>query len=164
MSGTGAFLISTLTLLLLSSCARGGPGRPPEIRYGQDVCEQCGMIISDERYAPAYVTTGGTARKFDDIGDMATYHASHREDVALFWVHDSDSREWMRAETAHYVFAVGVRTPMSHGLAAYSTTERAAQVAAQMDGSLLEWDGLLEKYGAPGGAGQAAGETAVASP
>ncbi len=41
--------------LLAAGCAQGTAEiKPPEIRYGEDVCVECKMIISDPRFAAAY--------------------------------------------------------------------------------------------------------------
>ena len=41
-----------------AACAAEGDPRPPEIAYGHDMCELCGMIISDPRFAAAMISGG----------------------------------------------------------------------------------------------------------
>lgn len=44
------FLILTMIGLYLLGCAPAfDRDQPPEIRYGEDICDQCGMIISTLR-------------------------------------------------------------------------------------------------------------------
>jgi copper chaperone NosL len=102
---------------------------PPDIRYGQDVCDQCKMIISEENAAAAYWTSSGEARRFDDIGGMLLHHLEREEEVAAFWVHDSYSGDWLRAEEATIVMNAGVETPMGFGLAAFADPARADALA-----------------------------------
>ncbi|MCB0082360.1 MAG: hypothetical protein KDE47_15580, partial [Caldilineaceae bacterium] len=41
--------------LIVSACARGdAKPNPPAIRYGEDACAECNMIINDVRYAAGY--------------------------------------------------------------------------------------------------------------
>jgi copper chaperone NosL len=126
------------------SGAKGGIDEPPSLRLGVDICAQCGMIISDERFAAAYTTTGRTHRLFDDIGDMALYHSTHREDVARFWVHDFESLEWLDAERAWYVRSDGIMTPMGHGVAAYATLQSAQAAVERVGGNVLEWQQIID--------------------
>ena len=59
-------------LVLLTACGQDAPAGPPTVRYGQDPCAGCGMIISDDRFAAAWVDPAGEAapRLFDDGGGM----------------------------------------------------------------------------------------------
>ncbi|UCC51087.1 MAG: hypothetical protein JSV68_18550, partial [Anaerolineaceae bacterium] len=60
-------IFTTLALFLFVGCGQTtNLEEPPQIVYGQDVCERCGMIISEEKFAAAYWTAGGEARRFDD--------------------------------------------------------------------------------------------------
>ncbi len=73
------------------------------------------MIISDPRFAAAYVTSAGDARLFDDIGDMLVYDQRMGEAVHAYWVHDLHSEAWARAETATFVTQSNLNTPMGWG-------------------------------------------------
>ena len=117
-------------LLVLAACGSGSNlDEPPEIFYGEDICDHCNMIISEPRYAASYLTTDGTTRRFDDTGGLFLYHAEHNEDVHAFWVHDYESEEWIRAESAFYVITSDVYTPMDHGVFAFGDEAGAAEFA-----------------------------------
>lgn len=155
-------VLATLALLFAlgaAGCGSGSPeAKPPEIRYGQDVCDHCGMLISDERFAAGYVTAGGETRRFDDIGDLLAYDAERDEDVAAYWVHDYDSRAWVRAEDAWFLSAAGVTTPMASGLVAFAERSRADGLAASDGGDVMPWEELLTRFAAgdvgPGSMGE----------
>jgi len=128
-------LLAALTLLLLAGCGQtANVEEPPEIVYGQDVCERCGMIISEEKYAAAYWTEGGEARRFDDIGGMLAYNSELSEDVASYWVHDFANGEWIRAEGAYYVLTSDLMTPMGFGIAAFADEQQALALAYGQEG------------------------------
>jgi nitrous oxide reductase accessory protein NosL len=105
------------------------------------------MIISEERYAAAYVTQDGHGHAFDDIGDMLRAHQEMQEEVTAFFVHDYEDWAWIRAETAHYVLSSHLTTPMASGLAAFGTPEEAQALAAELEESqLLTFDELKTHY------------------
>jgi copper chaperone NosL len=115
---------------------------PPEIVYGEDVCEHCSMIINEARYAAAYVTSDGEPHRFDDIGGMLARHEEAAEEVVVFWVHDFDSEEWLKAEEAHFVKGDHI-TPMGFGITAFAERERAEAWAAEQGGMVMAFADLL---------------------
>jgi len=124
------------------------PLAPPEIVYGEDVCDQCGMIIMEARFAAAMVVEGERgpeSRIFDDIGEMVAYGREHPDVVVrASYVHDHDTLEWLDAHEAHLVHASELVTPMGHGLAAFADPERAVAFAAERGGRAVTLDGLLD--------------------
>ncbi len=146
-------LLFVLTGTLTGCGPDTDPLAPPEIRYGEDVCDACQMIISDPRFAAATVVEvdgASQARRFDDIGDLLEYHREDPDLVVLAWyVHDYDSEAWLDARRAHYVRAEGIRSPMGFGLAAFAEPERAEAFAAEMAGEVLDFETLLGRP--PGG-------------
>jgi copper chaperone NosL len=141
----------SVAALLPAACGGGGAIEPPQIRYGEDVCVECMMIISDERSASAYLhrdDRGRIATKlFDDIGDMLIHAATHTEDDVVAWyVHDYQSREWLDATTAVYVHSDAIHTPMAMGLAAVADGAAAEALAASTEGEVLTWQDLRGQY------------------
>lgn len=140
-----AFGMLTMFMLLSACGAAIDFDAPPEIRYGEDICEHCNMIISEDRFAGAYYTVDGEQRLFDDLGGMATYYNLNQEDVAQFWVHDYETKEWLDAASAF--FAGGeFYTPMSFGIVAFSTAEQAEAFAAENDGMLMTFDEYIAHF------------------
>lgn len=155
--------VSILVILLtLAACAQGDTVvTPPEIRYGEDICAACNMIISDPRFAAAYVHQLGPGRYqstvFDDIGDMLIHAEKHPEHTVVRWyVHDYTTEEWLDATQAHFVFSNRLNTPMGHGIAAHTGLASAEAMARELDGQVLDWNGLLAQrqagklHGSPG--------------
>jgi copper chaperone NosL len=139
----GILFLFMIVLLTVSACASGpNLDEPPDIRYGEDVCDRCIMIINEARYASAYVTETGEIRRFDDIGGMVAYKDELGEDVAVYWVHDYETEEWLKAEEAVYVKSQQ-QTPMGFGIVAFSERERAEVWADQHDGAVLTFAGLF---------------------
>jgi copper chaperone NosL len=146
-------LILTAALLLIGSVACSIEidfDTPPEIAYGEEVCEECGMIISEARFAAAYVTTDGDVRKFDDPGGMIDHHLRDQEDVAVFWLHDFDSAEWIRSENAVLLAAEEIQTPMGHGVVAFGDQARVRAYAGLLEhgdeDQLRPWNETLKAF------------------
>lgn len=137
-----AFLVLTVAATV-TGCQSAAEG-PPQIRYGRDTCDQCGMVISEARFAAAYLTRQW--RLFDDIGDMLVFYTSHREDVAIFWVHDYDTGEWLEADRAFFVFSRALQTPMGHGIVAVAGREQADRLVGQIAGEILMFAEVLARF------------------
>jgi copper chaperone NosL len=132
--------------LTLAGCARQeAADQPPPIRYGEDVCTACNMIINEAPYAAAYRTTAGEVRLFDDLGELAAYHRQQREPVRAFFVHHYETQEWLRAETAFFVATRTLRTPMGYGIAAVASEPEAQALAQRLDGKVVGFPDFLEQ-------------------
>lgn len=138
----GALIL--LVAIVLGACAPQSDGpQPPDIAYGQDVCDECGMLIDEPGFAAASLTTDRVMSKFDDIGDMLVYHARRPElGVRAWFVHDHDSEEWIRGETAFYVLSSRIASPMGHGIAAFRDRSAAEAFAGEIGASVLTFDAL----------------------
>ncbi len=136
-------LLVALALATVACTPDTAEGGPPEIAYGRDLCMQCGMIISEVRYAAAYRLADGTERVFDDLGGLLTYGTEHAElDTADVWVHDVDTEEWIPASQAWYVITGDSRTPMGYGIVAFADPARASAAAAELGTEPLSWTDL----------------------
>jgi copper chaperone NosL len=129
--------------VLMTACSSSpNLDEPPTILYGEDVCDHCMMIINEARYATAYSTGDGETRRFDDIGGMIRYDLDSGEDVVAYWVHDFETEEWLKAESAFYVEDDNLHTPMGFGIIAFDSQERAESWAALQGGMLMTFSEL----------------------
>lgn len=141
------FLLLT-TLLFTAACNSNASAEPapPTIHYGEDLCQFCNMIISEERFAAGYLTQDGEERIFDDVGGMFRYHLQEQDDVMAFFVHDYEERSWIRAETAYYVLSEELPTPMLFGIVACAELEKAELIASRSGGEVLTFDEVMAHY------------------
>jgi copper chaperone NosL len=124
--------LAALVVLLATGCPSGGGERgPPALRYGEDACDECHMLINEARYAAAYATPAGEERRFDDVGDLLAYQQRTGEEAEGVWVHDLDDAGWVAARDARFVKAPDVTTPMGSGIVAFRDPARARSFAAQ---------------------------------
>jgi copper chaperone NosL len=144
--------VSVILLLVLAmlvgACAEGQTVvEPPVIRYGEDRCAHCGMIISDARFAAGYLYEVGEGRYqsviFDDIGDMVHYAAEQDgQTIRAWYVHDYASEAWLDALQAHYVVSEEIQSPMGYGVAAFDTVAAAEALAVEKNGGVIDWRAL----------------------
>ena len=144
-------IISFLPILvLLTIAACGGDANaepvPPQIHYGEDVCEFCGMIVSEERFAGGYTTSDGQQHIFDDIGDMVQAYLQNGGNIAAAFVHDYNDHTWIKAETAYYVQNKDFPTPMLSGIAAFTKQEQANAFANEQGGNVFNFEEMLAEY------------------
>ena len=138
--------------LILGGCDEGDSVAPPRIQYGDAVCDQCNMIISDERYAAGLVVEVEPGRYehriFDDIGDLLVYEQEHVDEltVAAYYVHDYGSKEWIDGRSAFYISSDELLTPMGFGLAAAAQEPEAQALADEWNGVVLTFDELHAQF------------------
>jgi copper chaperone NosL len=141
--------ILTLVLAVFAVAACGGSGDssgPPEIAEGRTICDECGMIIDEIRFASSYRSIDGGELHFDDIGDMLAH--GHREGElgdAEIWVYDFESRDPIVAEDATFVLSGEVATPMAWGVVAFASADDAHELADDVDGTVVGWSALVER-------------------
>ena len=151
MSGTrrAAFLTACLCVAAVG-CEDAPSIAPPNILLGQDVCDVCGMIISDDRYAAGLVVGndgGYETRAFDDIGCLLAYEDEHPDEaVAARYVHDFRTRTWRDADTAAYLHSGHLHTPMAFGLAALATEADAHTLAGEYPGDVLDFPAVRDRF------------------
>lgn len=146
-----SLLLLMVVGLFLAACTRGETtAKPPVIRYGEDLCTECNMIISEPRYAAGYAYESSAGRyeslAFDDIGDLVAHMAKHPEYKIVAWyVHDYESEEWLDATTAFYVVSAQIASPMGHGISAHATRAAAEQLQQTKGGAVYDWSELVEQ-------------------
>jgi copper chaperone NosL len=133
-----------LVVFLAASC-QSSPNfeEPPEIRYGEDTCDRCSMIINEARYAASFVTGTGDVYRFEEIGEMLAYVAEQPRNVTVFWVHDYDTEKWLKAREAFFVAGTGLRTPMGFGIVAVGEQVRAESLAVEKEAAVYSFETLM---------------------
>ncbi len=117
----------------------------PKVKYGEDSCVHCTMVISDDRFAAAWREGTKRERYFDDVGCMVAYTKSRRPpEGTVFFVRDFAADLWIDAESAFYMVAPGIKSPMSYDIAAFASQEAATTNERTRDGQPQTWAGLLD--------------------
>lgn len=102
--------------MLVSGCAAEKVSHP-EIIPDISSCSECGMLISDIRFA-AYLKSE-RIEIFDDVGCMATFVISNQIQPEIIEVKDYDNSEWIHATEAVFIKTKSIRTPMNYNFTAF---------------------------------------------
>jgi nitrous oxide reductase accessory protein NosL len=141
-----------VVVVALGGCSQSVPVAPPLIHYGQDLCDVCSMIITDDRFAAAMVCEGPKgreARAFDDVGCLIHDETLNPDRVVEGrWVRDFRSDRWLVAGTAVYLQSEQLHSPMAFGLAACENRETAQRLAEEFPGELLDLDTARRRFDA----------------
>jgi copper chaperone NosL len=133
------WLLLASCYLSLASCGDVPTLDPPDVRWGQDVCVECGMILSDGRYASAAVAIQNGERQiylYDDVGEMMA-HPPKTKGSLKYWARDIQTQEWIDAATAYYVKSRDLHTPMGYGVVALADTQKAQELRDITNGLFL---------------------------
>ena len=125
------FIFFTMLGLVLSACTGELETGPVEVRWDQNNCERCRMMLSD-RYFAAQIRYFPEAKrsmvvKFDDIGCATLWLKDQQwknDPETQIWVTDHRNGEWIDARKATYIRKNN--SPMGYDLG--------AQVEAEADG------------------------------
>ncbi len=144
---TYALLFAAALLLFVTGCSKkSNEPEPPEIRLGEDACDECRMIINEQRFAAAITTANGEVRRFDDIGGMLIYDKKHNEDVARYWVSSYTSDKWLNAAEAYFISSKSkeLDTPMAYGIIAVENESEASELSKEYDGKVMNFKQIRE--------------------
>ena len=129
---------------LLLGCGGESADAPPTVLLGESICAECGMILSDERFATATIIDGERgpeARLFDDFNCQAIYESSHLEEpIVARWSHDYTTRAWLHTEHAVFVRSPRLMAPMASDVAAVSSRSAAEALAKDVEGEILTFE------------------------
>lgn len=122
-------------LLVAALLVLGCTSAPPQIALDLDECRFCRMIISDERFASAAITSGGRTVRFDSIECLAGWVAAEDEPPRALWVTDRDRPGTLiPADEARFAKVAGEHTPMGGGWQGFR--------AAEAPPAAIAWDSL----------------------
>lgn len=125
-------------IALTTACGARAEG-PPAIELDRTACAQCGMLVSDIRFAAAYRTQGGESRVFDDIGCLRqAVHTSPERRPAAFWFHDAVHGGWLDGRRSLFVVSPDIHTPMGGGILAFEDPAAAAREASARGGRVVD--------------------------
>ncbi len=135
----------------LSGCGERNDAGPPTIRLGDSVCDECNMIISDERWATATIVAGprgSEPRLFDDFNCQVGYEVEHTNtEILARWSHDHATGEWVSTEQAFFLISGELRTPMGSMVAAFTSEPGAEAASLEWPGEVLTFEAAWKRLG-----------------
>ena len=131
--------ILLVIVMLSASCSEDNKKGPVDIQYGQDICERCKMIISEERFSSQLISEKGDVYNFDDIGGMLLYLAEKNisPENSKIYVKDFNTGKWLAGDDAVFIITEDIRTPMNYGIIAFSDRKSAVETVSSHGGRLV---------------------------
>ena len=121
-------LLSAVLTLLLTACSGEPETGPVGVKWDQNNCERCRMMLSDRYFAAQirYFPEAKRSRvvKFDDIGCATLWLKDQQwknDPETQIWVTDHRSGEWIDARKATYIRKNN--SPMGYDLGAQAEAE-----------------------------------------
>ena len=121
-------LLYAMLVLVLFACSGGPETGPVEVRWDQNNCERCRMMLSDPRFAAQIRYFPEAKRsvvvKFDDIGCATLWLKDQqwKEDPKTqIWVADHLGGDWLDARQATYIHKKN--SPMGYDLGAQAEAD-----------------------------------------
>lgn len=133
-----------LVLLFLNVCSKS----PDPINYGQDECEFCRMLITDNKFGAEIVSDKGKPYKFDSIECLVGFALA--KNLAGDQTHDflvadfSNPGNFTAARNASYVHNDNFRSPMGLNVSAFDSEISRQKFVAENGGDLLYWVEVIE--------------------
>ena len=137
--------------MLLASCEQGRLTGPPEVLQGRTECAECGMLINEDRCCSGILVEREGRREalaFDDFGCQIIAERDRAAEFSVVerWVKDYDTRQWVEAGVASFLYPAGVRTPMNTGIVAFADAESARRLAESSGGNVLGLEAVMTEY------------------
>jgi len=134
--------LGLLAAVGLAACA---PAGPQPIVLGQDACDYCRMTIADARYGGEAITATGRIHKFDGIECLAGYlRTAPPGTVKAAYVIDlQHPGTFVPAESAGYLKAALIRSPMGKSLVGFTSAQAAEEQRAMLGGRVMTWAEVL---------------------
>ncbi|MCS0674039.1 nitrous oxide reductase accessory protein NosL [Cytobacillus firmus] len=136
-------LLMAILVILLSACSSSA-SEPAEIKQNRDSCNNCNMGIAELQSAAQLILKSGEPVLFDDIGCMTQYIQTENPEYDAAFVHDYHSREWISFEASSFIQNGHIESPMSYGIAAFESLEKAEEYQKKNGGTVYSKDGLLK--------------------
>ena len=130
-----------ISIIALFGCSGSDSSGPPDVRVGQAICKECGMMLSDERFVFATMIQGDRGREplvFDDSICQHNYETQHTDLVILErWARDYVSHDWIPESTAYCVRSDQIKTPMAAHVAFFATKADAESLAKELGSEVI---------------------------
>lgn len=115
--------------LILCSCT-SSETKPTDI-YPEDICSQCRMAISDQRFAAEIISDQNEVFKFDDLACMENFrNTSHNVKALGVFVKDYPSKSWIPLSRS-IIVETDLASPMGSGKVAFSDSAAAGKFARE---------------------------------
>jgi copper chaperone NosL len=138
------WVFSIAAVLLIFTGCSSKAALPAEIKVNQDECDTCHMGIQDLESAAQIILNDGKPLLFDDIGCLFVYLQEEQPEYEAAFVHDFQTKEWISLDKSTFVQDEGIESPMSYGIAAFETAEKASDFQKNDGGTIYTKEELKD--------------------
>ena len=119
-----------------------------DIKFDQDRCDFCGMIISDRLHAAKAVDLEGRVYKFDAIEGLINFLKTREESnfQKLFVADYANGGELTEAQSAYYLKSKNIPSPMGAFLTGFSEERQALQTQREKGGEVYNWEEIKFRF------------------
>lgn len=139
-------VFSLFVLLLMLGCSSG----PEPLRYGEDACHHCKMVLADQKFGAELVTTKGKLYKFDDLNCMINFLnegvVGERDIQHRLVIDFTAPGKLIDAGNAFYVKSRLVKSPMASQVAAFEQYDSMEKYKRELQGIYLTWGELITQF------------------
>lgn len=136
------------SLLIITFFFTGCKVEPEPIYFGEDICDHCRMMISDNRYGAELITDKGKIFKYDSIECLIDYALEKNligdENQNFLVIDFSNPERLINARTAFYVHNENVRSPMGLNVSAFENESAVKNFLLTKGGKQLSWLEVIE--------------------
>ncbi|GGK27021.1 hypothetical protein GCM10010965_19750 [Caldalkalibacillus thermarum] len=141
-------VLSLLALILVTAACQEKELPQPQAITELDQCEVCHMMVPDDYNTTQIILENGRVLKFDDIGCMFEWEKTHGDDdIAVRYVRDYLTEEWIVLEEAVFAYDSSFVTAMAYNVLSFKHQDEAEQfIEEQGTGVLLTVDDLYNHH------------------
>jgi copper chaperone NosL len=139
------FLTCYITSLFLISCSTN----PEPIKFGKDDCNNCKMILADNKFGAEIVTTKGKVYKFDDVNCLIKFKDNEMQNIEfahILVIDYANPENLINAKDAFYLKSPQINSPMASNIAAFETKDEMEAVEKELGGIYMTWGELVTEY------------------
>lgn len=135
-----SILILLVLFFFICSCEQT---KPDAIKINSDNCDNCGMTISNARFASILFTKKGRTYKFDDITCLLDYKNDNKEKTsgaALYVSNFLNDKQLLPVETAIFIKGDNLKSPMGGNIAAFENKKSADTYKVDFAAEYTDWN------------------------
>ena len=137
-----------VALLLLAMAFTSCQTQPQPFAFGKDICDDCKMTIMDPKFGGEIITKKGRIYKFDDshcmVHFLKTGAVKENQIAQEVFINHDNSKDFLNVNSSFFVVSDQLKSPMNGNAACFPTRDIAEQKAKQLNGTVKNWDQLVQ--------------------
>jgi copper chaperone NosL len=144
---------------LLTSCSQ--KAEPDPITFGKDICAECKMTLTDQRFGAEVITSKRKVFKFDSLECVDRHLQKYQiksssqglkgtkqpddDQTYIFVINATSPGNLILASTAHFIVKESLRSPMGRGFLASNDSEKLLKEYQPEQKMILNWDQIINE-------------------